>query len=479
MSGPIPDIFANMVSLAHLYLFEAGLEGGIPSCFGNMSNLVDIYLNKNNLSGELSELMMNLSGPIEDNLQSLDLSWNSISGSFPNMSRFSSLTWLVLNTNQLNGSIQEELGIGSNFFGGIITEVSMSKLSQLQVLDLSSNPSLIVKFSPHWVPPFQLQSLRLKHCRSGPDFPLWLKTQKQLIAFLLWFAGIARNLLYLNTSNNQIIGVFPYSALRHSLGTVLLDLSRNNIFCSIDFLCHIKHLLLLDLSDNNLSGHIPNYFTQIERLKYLNLVNNNFSGKIPHSFGSLSALSLLHLRNNSFLGELPTSMAYCTNLVMIDIGENRLTGKVLAWIGEGWPQLKVLILRFSEFYGCIPSNLCGLAKIQVLDLSSNKISRVIPNCLCGLPLNKSCPEDEPRPDSNSSNSALSKEDAKDDGFISEGFYIALGLGLIVGFWGIVGTILLNKAMQYAFVEVMNTVEDFVYVRVEITKARLLRRFKNG
>ncbi|PIN04770.1 Leucine-rich repeat protein [Handroanthus impetiginosus] len=671
MPGPLPDVFASMTSLARLSLYETGLEGGIPNYFGNMNNLTYLDLSGNNLSGELSELTMNLSGPIQEKLEHLNLGDNSICGSFSNMSRFSSLQDLYLSENQLNGSIlkgylklphlleldlssnkligsvpdlsfsssleylalddnklngtlPESIGrlsklralfIASNSLKGTITEDFMSNLSQLWGLDLSSNPSLILKFNPHWVPLFQLLYLRLRHCILGPHFLSWLKTQRQLSYIDIssarisdnipsWFAeNVALDFIYLNVSNNQITGVFPgFSIFNSSPPTRrILDLSRNDISGSINFLCHARDWDLIDLSNNHFFGHIPDCFSDFESLRFLNLANNNFSGKIPHSFGSLSALSLLYLRNNSLSGELPTSMANLTNLMMIDVGGNRLTGKIPYWIGDQLSELKVLILRFNEFYGSIPSSLCGLVHIQILDLSSNKISGVIPNCvyqyfamtekknesmpimdhntsiygyplgevyhfqsayfmwkgkevkyvnnlglveiidlsnnnlvgqipsnitklvglvglnfstnnlsgpipcnigdlksldfldfsrnhlsgsipvglgeltlgvlnlsynnlagkippipqlqtyesayignpdLCGCPLNKSCPGDEsPHQDPNSGNNAMNYKEFEDDKFVTGEFYIALGVGFLVGFWGIFGTML--------------------------------------
>ncbi|PIN21788.1 Leucine-rich repeat protein [Handroanthus impetiginosus] len=556
--------FSNFSStgLTSIDLDYNSMPSGIPAYFGNMSSLTDLDLCWNNLTGEYFRLIRNLSGPTEKTLQFLTLCGNSISGSMPNLSSFSSLESLNLWANQLNGSIQEgylklahliyldlssnnlrgplpdlsfslsleelflqnnsfngtlddsigclhkreTLWIGSNLFAGIITESILSNLSRLQKLDFSLNPFLTLKFSPEWVPPFQLKYLSLRHWKLEPNFPF----------------------------------DFSPAVLRVPKG---LDLSRNKISGSITFLCHARHWESLDLSNNVLSDQIPDCFTHFERLKYLNLANNNFFGKIPHSFGSLGALPLLHLCNNSFSGELPTSMRNCTNLKMIDLGENRLTGYIPTWIGDKFSQLKVLVLRFNEFNGSIPPSWCG-QNIQILDLSCNKISGVIPDCvhkyvamiaagvengsfiidqdaspywvydpidqdafqnqfkslenayfmwkgnrslnflnfsrnhlsgsiptslgeltypgilnlsynlcgkiptitqlltfnessymgnpgLCGLPLNKSCPEDESHQDLN--NNATSSEKNEDDGFINEGFYISLGLGFIVGF----------------------------------------------
>ncbi|KAG8381239.1 hypothetical protein BUALT_Bualt06G0101800 [Buddleja alternifolia] len=712
MSGPVPDVFEKMISLEHLDLGVAELEGGIPKYLGNMSSLMYLDLRQNNLAGEFFELMMNLSGPIEKKLQYLDLSRNSISGSISNISRFSFLKELKLIRNKLNGSIQEDylkfpylialylasnqftgsvpdfsvcpslkelvldqnmfsgnlaesigglskleiLWIGSNLLEGIFTEVHMSNLYRLRVLDLSNNPFLTVKVNPNWVNPFHLEYLNLRNCKLGPHFPLWLKTQRELVYIDIssagisdiipsWFGRVSPKLLYLNTSNNQMNGVFPKISFSKmgsrgsSLPTyiylfsgTILDLSRNNISGLINFLCQIRNWELIDLSDNMLSGPIPNCFTNFERLKYLNLANNRFSGEIPYLFGNLSALSLLHLRNNSFSGGLPISMRNCRNLRMIDLGENRFTGELPTWMDDSFSMLIVLILRSNQLYGSIPSNLCGLANIQILDLSSNKIIGAIPECvrnyiamtemknnnelsenqsmvgfpvmdsvysvhtksfesayfmwkgkevkyinhlglvkvidlscnnlageipsditklvglvglnisennltgviprdigemkplnfldfsrnhlsggiptslsdlshlgvlnlsynnlsgripqsnhaltfdessyienygLCGKPLNKSCPADESHGDPSSTvdvDYALKEGESEDEELITEGFYIAMALGFIVGFWGIFGTILLNKAWTCVVLKVANTLADFLYVR---------------
>ncbi|KAL0299579.1 UNVERIFIED_CONTAM: Receptor-like protein EIX1 [Sesamum radiatum] len=426
MAGPIPTFFENMTSLEYLDLSQCDIQGGIPKYFGNMSNLTELNMFGSNLTGDFSELIMNLSGPVQRKLVYLDLSENNLSGLFPNMSRFSSLIDLLLEGNQLSGSIQEghlrlphlivldlssnrftgpvpdllfcsSLGgllLNNNMFNGTITQ-SIGRLSQLRVLDLSLNSFLEVNFSPDWDPTFQLGTLILRQCKLGKYFPTWIRTQKEIahidisntgISDVLpsWFVPIFPKLMYLNASNNQMYGV---SALRDSLlpqsqlRATILDISRNKISASLDFLCYVKEWGLLDLSDNLFSGQIPDCFANFQWLRFLNLANNHLSGEIPYSVGSLSALTLLHLRNNSLLGGLPTSMRNCTSLEMIDVGDNRLTGEIPDWIGDSFPKLRVLILRSNAFYGSMPSNLCRLANLQILDISSNKISGDIPKCL--------------------------------------------------------------------------------------------------
>ncbi|KAL0401143.1 UNVERIFIED_CONTAM: Receptor-like protein EIX1 [Sesamum latifolium] len=334
---------------------------------------------------------------------------NQLAGPVPELAFSSSLKELHLSNNTFNGNLTESIGrlselevlwICSNLLEGTITEAHMFNLSRLRILDLSLNSNLEVKFSLHWIPPFQLEYLSLRQCKLGMYFPTWLKTQKEIgyidisntgISDIVpsWFGGIAANVFYLNASNNQMHGFFAL-LLCNERGPVLpyfrlnlmtMDLSRNKISGPLTFLCNVKEWGLLDLSDNLFSGRIPDCFANFHKLTYLNVANNHLSGEIPYSFGALSSLTLLHLRNNSLSGGLPTSMRNCTGLKMIDLGENRLTRKIPAWIGDSFPELIVLILRDNEFYGDVPSNLCRLANLQVLDISSNNVSGSIPDCL--------------------------------------------------------------------------------------------------
>ncbi|KAK8342278.1 hypothetical protein V6Z11_A08G226000 [Gossypium hirsutum] len=66
---------------------------------------------------------------------------------------------------------------------------------------------------------------------------------------------------------------------------------------------------------------------------------------------------------------------------LLDLGDNKLTGIIPPWIGERLDGLIVLRLRSNEFHDNIPSTLCRLLFLQVLDLSLNNISRAILSCL--------------------------------------------------------------------------------------------------
>ena len=165
-----------------------------------------------------------------------------------------------------------------------------------------------------------------------------------------------------------------------------LDLSVNR-FSKLSSLCNVKNdsqLGFLDISINQLSGDLPNCWYHFKELRILVLAKKKLSGKIPISISSLTELKTLNLGNNGLTQELPSSLKRCTNLVALNVGENRLFGPMPKWIGESPPNLVILSLRSNHFFGIIPSHLCHLSHLQLLDLSLNNISRRLPNCLNNL-----------------------------------------------------------------------------------------------
>ncbi|XP_062153423.1 receptor-like protein EIX2 [Alnus glutinosa] len=377
-------------------------------CSDQTGHVVTLNLGRDNtsdghfLSGEMSSSLLGL-----QHLTYLDLSFNKFSilpefiGSFTNL---------------------QVLDLSSNSLEGDITDSHLSNLSSLFQLDFSSN-SLSLKFSPSWVPPFHLETIKLSSCNLGPAFPQWLQTQKNFSWLDIsnakisdtipnWFWDLSSNIKFLNLSHNQINGTIPLQWFSTNfIGSPLIDLSynrlsgpfpqfnsasivlnlSNNLFQgSITSICETNgsvnaismYLSYLDLSDNLLSGELPNCWGNMLFLTMLNLANNNLSGRIPDSFcGSSVWLQSLHLQNNSFIGELPRSLIRCSLLELLDLGENRLFGTIPTWIGTSLPHLAILRLPSNLFMGRIPLQLCDLTSLQILDLSQNNITGTIPECL--------------------------------------------------------------------------------------------------
>ncbi|XP_020999690.1 receptor-like protein EIX2 [Arachis duranensis] len=422
LRGKIPDNITLPSQLKALSISWNSIEGGIPKSFGNTCSLASLDLSHNTLTAELPVAIHHLSGCARYSLQYLNLQDNQFNGTLPHISIFPSLTHLYLSENKLNGKVLEgiqfpsqleTLIMYSNSLEGVITDSLFHNLSNLKSLDLSGN-SFVLEINRDWIPPFQLQVIMLQHCKLGPDFPKWLQTQKNLMQLDIsnagisditpeWFWALSTRLHRMNISYNNLTGIIPdfplrlteypfiYLAANQFEGSiplflrraVSLDLSNNKFSDVTSFVCAndtAERLGRLDISNNYLSGLIPDCWENFKSLAYIDVSNNNFSGQVPTSMGSVLELSVLILRNNSLTGELPFSMKHCDNLVMLDAGENKLSGIIPSWIGSGLQQLQMLSLRKNHFFGSIPSSLCFLNGISFLDLSVNQLWGPIPKC---------------------------------------------------------------------------------------------------
>lgn len=119
----------------------------------------------------------------------LDLSSNYLTGPISaSLGRLSSLRDLRLNDNVMNGTIPESLGqlsnlayfdIHDNNLEGVLSEEHFTDLERLETLHIYSN-RIVSNVSSTWVPSFQLKDIIMDDCRVGPQFPSWLRTQREL-----------------------------------------------------------------------------------------------------------------------------------------------------------------------------------------------------------------------------------------------------------------------------------------------------------
>ncbi|XP_059292384.1 receptor-like protein EIX1 [Lycium ferocissimum] len=296
----------------------------------------------------------------------------------------------------------------SNLLEGTISEPYLSNHCNCKRLELSSN-SLNWNISLDWIPCFQLQVISLSTCDLGPLFPKWLQTQNNYSILDVslasisdtmpsWFSNLPPMLSYLNPSKKQISRkIQDLSA--NNVGYIVIDFSYNNFSRplprfpqfiselqvnknhfsgSLNSICKLVSSTILDLSENLLSGEIPNCWNSMSSLRVLNVANKNISGSIPSSLCSSASLSSLYGRNNNLSGHFPASLKNCQGLQVLDFGRNSFSGKIPEWIVTKLAGLGILSLRFNKFSGRIPPSICQLKSIQILDLSGNHLSGRIP-----------------------------------------------------------------------------------------------------
>ena len=289
------------------------------------------------------------------------------------------LNFLDVSNNSFDGQLQENIGkiipksenliLSNNHFEGRLPS-SISDVSSLSVLDLSSN-------------------------NFYGELPMEIVANCTL-------------LMALRLSNNHFQGEF-FSKHFNLSSLEALELS-NNHFISSFLVVPLKYLLYIDVSNNDMSGTIPEWIGggQIFMIaSTLNLRSNFFKGQIPCGVSSFDIIdiswnllfgllpSCLNLQNvqhlllhgNKLTGLLPKAILNSSYLLTLDIRDNNFFGSILDEI-VGFPNLKGLLLRGNNFSGLIPKKLCRLKMLSIIDLSKNSFSGTIPYCFMNIVFGK-------------------------------------------------------------------------------------------
>ncbi|CAN1267789.1 Receptor-like protein 56 [Linum perenne] len=205
---------------------------------------------------------------------------------------------------------------------------------------------------------------------------------------------------------------------------VLLDVSNNNFVGEIpETIGHLESLQLLNLSNNHFTGHIPRSFEQLRKLESLDFSSNNLSGNIPSQLTELTFLSVFNVSYNSLSGHIPRSFEQLRKLESLDISSNNLSGN-------------------------IPSQLTVLTFLALLNTSHNSLSGEIPHGnqfntfdansylgnpqLCGKPLPKPCFEVKSPPSSATSPTVEGWKSMIDWNCFRDGTACGWGAGVILG-----------------------------------------------
>ncbi|KAL5993332.1 hypothetical protein ACLOJK_014256 [Asimina triloba] len=178
-------------------------------------------------------------------------------------------------------------------------------------------------------------------------------------------------------SANALSGHLP-SELANCSNLRVLDLSNNNFTGPLPDLSALANLVVLDLSENYFSGEFPTWVEKLSGLTSLSVAHNDFAeGEIPVGLGNLLNLTLIYLAGCNFRGEIPNSIFNLLSLETLDFSTNNLSGDFPKAI-TNLKNLTKIELYVNSFTGEIPVEFAELTHLRDFDISHNKITGMLP-----------------------------------------------------------------------------------------------------
>ncbi|XP_039138207.1 receptor-like protein EIX1 [Dioscorea cayenensis subsp. rotundata] len=481
----LPLWFWNFsLDIGRIDLSHNEIKGKIPAGSSKLTNLEILDLSHNYLEGQLPHFSSNLA--YSDQAQGL-----FSRSSFSNTSFILlSLSELYISSNKITGSIPSSLcelnylqvlDLSKNMIEGVVPDCWNHSLI---IMDLSYN-------NLHGIIPASIFStiLLVLHLSNNDFFGELPSSFKN-----------CTSLKTLDLGNNKISGSIPVWFGENLQALETLELRYNMLTGTIPpQLGNLTYLHVIDVSNNHLSGAIPYSFGNFSAMKtdnlgfiwssingYVNNIEINMKGREFQLEGRIPSLFIcIDLSNNMLSGKIPEELAHLLFLQSLNLSRNQLSGQLSEKIGElRW--LEVLDLSVNNLSGVIPPTMTNLTSLNHLNLSYNNFYGEIPyggqfqvlldpsiyignRGLCGVPLNTKCEiEATLQPPGLPNN-----ED--DNNLEAIWFYLSMSLGFIFGFWAISGALIMKKSWRYAYFRFVDHIYDKIYVLVAVNLKKKMKR----
>ncbi|KAL2577623.1 hypothetical protein AAZV13_16G146700 [Glycine max] len=492
--GPVfPKWLETQNQFRDIDISNAGIADMVPKWFwANLAfrEFISMNISYNNLHGIIPNF------PTKNIQYSLILGPNQFDGPVPPFLRGS--VFLDLSKNQFsdslsflcaNGTVETlyELDLSNNHFSGKIPDC-WSHFKPLTYLDLSHN-NFSGRIPTSMGSLLHLQALLLRNNNLTDEIPFSLRN--------------CTNLVMLDISENRLSGLIPAWIGSELQELQFLSLGRNNFHGSLPLqICYLSDIQLLDVSLNSMSGQIPkcikNFTSMTQKTSSRDYQGHSYLVNIIGMSGSytydlnallmwkgseqmfknnvLLLLKSIDLSSNHFSGEIPLEIENLFGLVSLNLSRNHLTGKIPSNIGK-LTSLDFLDLSRNHLVGSIPLSLTQIDRLGMLDLSHNNLSGEIPtgtqlqsfnaSCyednldLCGPPLEKLCIDGKPAQE------PIVKLPEDENLLFTREFYMSMAIGFVISFWGVFGSILINRSWRHAYFKFISNFSDAIYVMAAV------------
>ncbi|GMN68341.1 hypothetical protein TIFTF001_037396 [Ficus carica] len=389
LQGTLPEFPINN-SLQKLILSSTKFVGNLPASFGNLRSLSTLDLSMCQFNGTLPSSMSNLTLVVN-----IRASHNNFTGRIPSFNLSTKLIEIDLSNNGLTGDIPlslfdlpflERVVLSNNQFSGHILEFPTTSPS-FDTLDLSHN-NLEGQIPTSFFGIVSLRSLSLSHNKfSGTQLQQMVQGNSKLTTLDLSYNSLISfpdlknlsELRILNLSNNQIVGKIPNWIWGIGNNNLMhLSLSGNYLVGMEEPFSFPESLVYLDLHFNQLQGNIS---ALPRSLGYLDLSSNNFTSLPNGNFRGHSTTSFFSLSNNSLAGAIPDSICTFRNISSLDLSHNNFSGGIPTCLIETSDLRYMLNLQSNNIEGPIPDVFPRGCQLKALNLNGNFIEGKIPKSL--------------------------------------------------------------------------------------------------
>ena len=152
-----------------------------------------------------------------------------------------------------------------------------------------------------------------------------------------WEISLLTSLQKLKMNSNQLYGTFP-SAIGTALSRIeTIQISENQLSGQLpDELGGLENLSVILFFSNLFTGSIPPKLAKASRMRIFNLSNNKLNGTIPE-FQTHGTAKEVYLSNNLLTGTVPLSLTKLNQLAELHLEKNNLSGVRVMGRGSGLP----------------------------------------------------------------------------------------------------------------------------------------------
>ncbi|WVZ95828.1 hypothetical protein U9M48_041542 [Paspalum notatum var. saurae] len=375
---PIPKFMGSLQSLTYLNLSNMNFSGRVPPQLGNLTKLV--YLDIHN------------DFPDTAYTYSSDVSWLASLYSLEHLDmscvNLSATTDWVYSMNTLPNL--RVLGLSTCGLISSIPSLIHHNLTVLEEVDLSNNP-FRTPVTPNWYwDVTSLKSLTIPNCELSGPFPDELGNLTRLETLDMGSNNIEG---MIPSTLNKLCGLQIIDLSYNNIGGDILDLIERLPNCSWNSFQHLElaganisgttlksilnltSLSTLDISDNYLRGSVPFEIGTLHKLTKLYIGNNNLSGVISEDhFSGLKDLKAFDLSYTNLRVIVPSDWEPPFNLDRAYLSSCHLGPQVPDWL-RLQPSLSSLVISDAGLIGRIPDWFwTTFSNAAYLDLSYNQIT---------------------------------------------------------------------------------------------------------